>query len=79
MEEYEEEEQAEQEPRFGAYPWARYEEEKATSTSENTSETRAYVTDYNFLSESEKNQIMLELMRLKDEKTITHDEYLEES
>lgn len=78
MEEYEEEEQAEQEPRFGAYPWARYEEEKSGFNIGEYLRDKGYVTDYNFLSESEKNQIMLELMRLKDEKTITHDEYLEE-
>lgn len=40
---------------------------------------RGFMTDYKIASEEEKQQIMLELMRLRDEKKITNDDYLEEA
>lgn len=38
-----------------------------------------YVTDYHILSEDEKNKIMLELMRLRDNKEISLNKYYEET
>lgn len=38
-----------------------------------------FITDYNILSEDEKNLIMLELMKLKDQKTISQKTYYEET
>ena len=38
-----------------------------------------YVTDYNLLSEDEKNKIMLELMHLKDTEQISLKKYYEET
>lgn len=40
---------------------------------------KGFITDYKFASEDEKQKIMLELMKLKDDKKITEDEYLEEA
>ena len=40
---------------------------------------KEFMTDYKIASEEEKQQIMLELMRLRDEKKITNDDYLEEA
>ena len=36
------------------------------------------MTDYRIVSTEEKNKIMLELMRLKEQKVITPDDYLDE-
>lgn len=40
---------------------------------------KGFVTDYKLASEEEKQKIMLELMKLKNDKKITEDEYLEEA
>lgn len=61
------------------YSWARDEDERSGFNITEYLQNKGYVTDYSVLSENEKNQIMLELMRLKDEKRITRDEYLEET
>ena len=39
---------------------------------------KGFVTDYSMIGEEEKDQIMLELIKLKNEKKITNDEYLDE-
>lgn len=39
---------------------------------------KGFITDYNSISDDEKNQIMLELIKLKNERKITNDEYLDE-
>lgn len=39
---------------------------------------KGFITDYSSITDDEKNQIMLELMKLKNERKITNDEYLEE-
>lgn len=40
---------------------------------------KGFITNYNILSEEEKNRIMLELIKLKNEKRITEDKYYEET
>lgn len=40
---------------------------------------KGFITNYNILSEEEKNRIMIELIKLKNEKKITEDKYYEET
>ena len=40
---------------------------------------KGYITDYSVLSEEEKNNIMIELMKLKEKGMISLDDYYEES
>mgnify|MGYP000891920745 CR=1 FL=1 len=61
------------------YAWARDEDETSGFDLNGYLQSKGFVTEYRILSEDEKNLIMLELMRLKDEKRITRDEYLEET
>jgi len=74
----EKEEEPDRRPRIEEYPWSRREDEESGFNIAGYLREKGFITDYNVLSESEKNQIMLELMRLRDEKKITKDEYLEE-
>ncbi|NLD26042.1 MAG: hypothetical protein GX661_01630 [Acholeplasmataceae bacterium] len=61
------------------YPWSRVEDESSGFNIGEYLRDRGYITDYNLLSEEEKNNIMIELMYLRDQKKITKDEYLEEA
>lgn len=40
---------------------------------------KGYITNYASLSEEEKNRVMLELIKLKNEKRISQDRYYEET
>lgn len=40
---------------------------------------KGFITNYNILSEEEKNRVMIELIKLKNEKKITEDKYYEET
>ncbi len=55
------------------------EEEKSGFSISDYLRDKGLITDYKIASEEEKQSIMLELMRLRDEKKITNDEYLEEA
>lgn len=57
----------------------RYDDEASGFPLEEHLRDKGFVTDYKLASEEEKQQIMLELMKLKNDKTITEDEYLEEA
>lgn len=60
------------------YIWSHYEEERSNFNIKNHLKDQGYITKYQLASEEEKNQIMLELMKLRDQKRITQDDYLEE-
>lgn len=54
-------------------------EEKSNFPLEEYLKDKGFVTDYKLAQEEEKQKIMLELMKLKNDKKITEDEYLEEA
>lgn len=58
--------------------WSRDEDESSGFDIGDYLRNRGYITNYQILGEEEKNQIMLELMHLRDQKIITKDDYLEE-
>lgn len=60
------------------YSWARDEEERSGFNIKKHLQELGFVTDYRIVSTEEKNKIMLELMRLKEQKVITSDDYLDE-
>lgn len=62
------------------YKWIRNEEEERSDFNiKRHLDDLGFMTNYQIASEDEKNQIMLELMKLRDYKQITKDEYLEET
>lgn len=60
------------------YIWSHYEEERSNFNIKSYLKDLGYITNYQLASEEEKNQIMLELMKLRDQRKITQDDYLEE-
>ncbi|MDD4388135.1 MAG: hypothetical protein PHV87_02850 [Bacilli bacterium] len=60
------------------YSWARDEEERSNFNIKKHLQDLGFITNYRIVDEEEKNKIMLELMRLKDKKIITQDDYLQE-
>ncbi|HBP25583.1 MAG TPA: hypothetical protein DD618_01325 [Acholeplasmatales bacterium] len=61
------------------YSWVRDEEEHSGFNVAAYLKDLGFITDYALDGEDEKNRIMLELMKLRDQKKITHDDYLEET
>ncbi len=61
------------------YSWVRDEEEHSGFNVTEYLKDQGFITDYVLDGEDEKNRIMLELMKLRDQKKITHDDYLEET
>lgn len=61
------------------YSWVRDEEEHSGFDVAAHLKDLGFITDYALDGEDEKNRIMLELMKLRDEKKITRDDYLEET
>lgn len=61
------------------YSWVRDEEEHSGFNVADHLKDLGFITDYALVGEDEKNRIMLELMKLRDEKKITRDDYLEET
>lgn len=60
------------------YSWARNEEKRSGFNIKKHLQELGFITDYRIIETDEKNKIMLELMRLKDQKNITQDDYLNE-
>ena len=60
------------------YVWQHYEEEKSDFDFRSHLSNMNLPTNYKQASAEEKNNIMLELMRLRDQDKITHDDYLDE-
>lgn len=60
------------------YSWARDEDVRSDFNIKKHLQELGFITDYRIIDSEEKNKIMLELMRLKEQKTITQDDYLYE-
>lgn len=56
-----------------------YEEERTNFPLKEYLQDKGFITDYKIAQEEEKQKIMLELMKLRDDKKISEDEYLEEA
>jgi uncharacterized protein YqgQ len=72
----------EQEPKVNKevyHSWGKDEDEMSGFDIKQYLQDHGFVTNYNILDESEKNLIMLELMKLRDQKIITKDDYIIEA